>query len=67
MTLKDIFPIVYSDVHIMIGWDVVCTLKSFADINILSDKYLNAEINKIRCEEHILIVKLDIKEEDNND
>lgn len=67
-TLRDLFPILYADVCIMRGNTKVCTIRYNLDItHALSDKYLDAEISRIECENEKVLIWLEIEKENNND
>jgi len=67
-TLRDLFPILYADVCIMEGNNVRLTISYKLDIsNALSEKYLDAEISRIECENDKALVWLAAEKENNND
>lgn len=67
-TLRDLFPILYADVCIMKGNDVQLTISYNLDISTaFSEKYLDAEISRIECENNKVLIWLKTAEEDNND
>ena len=58
--LRDLFPILYSDVCIMKGINVQLGINYRIDIsNALSEKYLDAEISRIKCENDKVLIWLE--------
>ena len=65
-TLRNLFPILYADVYIMCGNNRRLTISYKLDItNVLSDEYLDAEIDRIECENDKVLIWLESKKEEN--